>query len=76
MVALVAQTGKNKGNKNAALKPGEVGRIQWTQSLSGETLMRFVRYLKLDTENLDEKQIREIVVTRARGMFEEMIDSL
>jgi len=31
--------GKNRQNKHAALKPGELHRIQWTQSLSGQTLL-------------------------------------
>lgn len=76
MVTLVAQAGKNKGNKNAALKPGEIGRIQWTQSLSGDTLMRFVKHLNLDVHALDEKEVREIVVSRAREMFEEIMRTI
>ena len=74
MIAIMPQAGKNKGNKNAALKSGEIGRIQWTQSLSGGTLQRFIRYLELDSLSLTDQEIKEKVVSEGRRLFEEMIE--
>lgn len=76
MVVVMPQSGKNKGNKNAVLKPGEIGRIQWTQSLSGESLQRFARHLHIDPTAMDKGQLEECIKSEARRLFEEMIDHL
>ena len=64
-----------RGNKNAALKPGELGRVQWTQTLSGEPLRKFIQYYGIDPQ-LDEKELRQQVSDKARAMFEKMIEEL
>lgn len=68
----MAKPGQNKGNTNAA-KPKALRRIQWTQTLSGDRLQQFYRYLHIDPSSLDSE---ERVKTEARRLFEEMIDQL
>lgn len=75
MVTTMPQTGKNKGNKNAELKPGQLGRVQWTQTLSGEPLRKFIQHYGIDPQ-LDEKELRQQVSEKARAMFEKMIEEL
>lgn len=66
----------SKGNKNAALKPGEIGRVHWTQSLSGDLLTRFLSYHQIDASELSERELRDRVAPLARAMFEEMVSKL
>jgi len=72
----VAKPGQNKGNRNAALKEGEFKRVQWTQSLSGENLKRLVRHLDIDASKMDEQEFQRVVASRAKQMFEEIINNL
>jgi len=71
----MAQTGKNTGNQHAALKEGELGRVQWTESLSGDLLLKFVRYYNIDSE-LSEKEQRKQVADKARPIFKKAVEEL
>lgn len=67
MVTLMPQTGKNKGNQNAALKPGERGRIQWTQSLSGDDLTKALHHLGI--VHLDDAEARKALRKKSEELF-------
>lgn len=68
------QANKNKGNRNAALKPGERGRIQWTQSLSGEHLILVLTHL--EAQNLNDSEARRVLREKSEELFEEWIKTL
>jgi hypothetical protein len=70
------QTGKNKGNKNAALKPGQLRRMHWTQVLSGDNLVGFVQYLGLEPDAMTEKELRDRVALEGRKVFESALKRL
>jgi hypothetical protein len=70
------QTGKNKGNKNAALKPGQLGRVQWTQVLSGDNLVGFVQYLGLEPDTMTKEELRDRVAEEGRKVFESALKRL
>jgi hypothetical protein len=65
-------------NQNAALKPGELGRVQWTDTLSGPDLLKFVRHFNIEeqVDVNDEKALRKAVADLARKMFRELLDQL
>lgn len=67
VVAFMPQTGKNKGNQNAALKPGERGRIQWTQSLSGDDLVKALKHLGV--QHLDDADARKELRKKSEDLF-------
>lgn len=75
MIALMSQAKKNTGNKNALLKPGEIGRVQCTVSLSGKDLIKFARHYHIDL-NLEEKQLQILVKDQMRQIFYEMIEEI
>ena len=72
----MAKAGQNRGNKHAALKTGELGRIQFTYSLSGEVLQNFVRSLNIDPGAMSEQALREAVASAARKKIQEMFDAM
>jgi len=71
----MAKAGQNKGNKHAALPEGQLGRLQWTQSLSGDVLLKFVRHYGIN-ETLPEKELRPLVAEKARELFEQAVKNL
>ncbi len=71
----MAKSGQNKGNKHAALPEGQPGHIQWTQSLSGDGLLKFVRCYGIDV-SLPEKELRLVVAEKARELFEQAVENL
>ena len=70
------QQGKNKGNKNAALKPGELGRVQWTQTLSGDRLRRVIAALGIETSAMTGDDLKAFVTEQGRAIFDKAIDQL
>lgn len=70
----MARSGQNKENRHAALKPGELRRVQWSEGLSGPDLVKFVRHFKFDTNN--EEKLNQLVRTQARKMFHDLVEQL
>lgn len=68
------QTGKNKGNKNAALPEGQRKRVQFSVSISGERLNRLAEYVKII--NSQETVSDGEIAAEARQMLEAWIDNL
>lgn len=68
------QKGKNKGNTHAALPLGQRGRIQWTQGLSGEDLMKALTHLGI--QDLSDSEVRSELRKQSERLFEEWLGSL
>jgi hypothetical protein len=71
----MAKPGQNKGNKNAAKKPGERKRVNFTASLSDKRLLHFIKYMKVVSGDSSEPSDEEIAAF-ARQMMDEWIDQL
>lgn len=74
----MAKQGQNRGNQNAGLKPGQIGRIQWTEGLSGHDLEKFIRHFKIDTEIdvNDERELQRSVAKYAKKLLHDRIGQL
>ena len=77
----MAKPGQNKGNAHAALKPGRMGRVQATISLSGEDLLQFRDYListgeLSSTEITDQEAVKAMIREKMRMMAEAYLESL
>lgn len=77
---MIEKPKKNEGNKNAALKPGTLGRVQATISLSGMDLLQFRDYListgDLSSEITDQDAIKAIIRERIRVLSEAYLQNL
>ena len=63
----MAKAGQNKDNKNAALKPGERGRIQWTQGLSGNDLLKALD--RLGIQDLNDTEARRALRKKSEELL-------
>jgi hypothetical protein len=71
----MAKPGQNKGNRNAAKKPGERTRVNFTDSISGKRLLHLIQYMKAVSGDESEPSDEEIAAF-ARQMKDEWIDQL
>jgi hypothetical protein len=60
-----------KGKRNAALTPGQRGRIAWMQSLSGDELQLFEQLS--NAQGVSDEELKQLARLKSKELFSEWL---